>query len=253
MSKKSLSQTGHIDPDVDLENLNKAENHNFKKQKIEKSTATVSGIIYLSSVPQYMSVQKLRNIFSEYGEVGRTFFQPTEKSYTFKKGLLFTEGWVEFVDYHAAKYVAATLNATQVGGKKRSPWYSCIWTIKFLPNFTWTDVNADRELKRANNNSRMRADIAQVKKQTSFYLSNFETSKVLGEMKKRKEKRGERFKTRALQNGVPQRLTDEEICVQKTLKQSDFKCKGKGKQTRSKTFVGKESESRLFVMKSIFC
>ena len=51
--------------------------HRFsaKKEKKEKP-----GVIYLSSVPEYMSVQKLRNIFSEYGEVGRTFFQPVGKA-----------------------------------------------------------------------------------------------------------------------------------------------------------------------------
>ena len=53
-----------------------AKHSGAKRKSKEKSR---SGVIYLSSVPEYMSVQKLRNIFSEYGEVGRTFFQPVGK------------------------------------------------------------------------------------------------------------------------------------------------------------------------------
>ncbi|RUS88105.1 hypothetical protein EGW08_004158 [Elysia chlorotica] len=225
-----------------------------KKTEIKKKSKEKSGVIYLSSVPDYMSIQKLRNIFSEFGEVGRTFFQPVEKSFNYKKGLLFTEGWVEFKDHRAAKYVAAALNATQVGGKKRNPWYSCIWTIKFLPDFVWTDVNADRELKRATYDSRIRADISQVKKQTNFYVSNYEKSKTLGEMKKRREKRGDKFETRTFGEGVPQRLTDEEVRIQKLKKQSGQRDSDGDKQKKQKkTFVGSdESASRQFVMKSIF-
>ncbi|GFN74403.1 activator of basal transcription 1 [Plakobranchus ocellatus] len=224
-----------------------------KPEKRSGKTRDKSGVIYLSSVPEFMSVQKLRNVFSDYGEVGRTFFQPVEKSFNYKKGLLFTEGWVEFKDYRAAKYVATVLNATQVGGKKRNPWYSCIWTIKYLPNFTWTDVNADRELKRATYDSRIRADIAQVKKQTNFYVSSYEKSRTLNEMKQRREKRGDKFETRTFGEGVPQRLTDEEIRAQKAKKrQSANNAEDKPKKQR-KTFVGSdESTSRKFVMKSIF-
>jgi len=34
------------------------------------------GIIYLSRIPPYMKPLKIRQIFSEYGEVGRIFLQP---------------------------------------------------------------------------------------------------------------------------------------------------------------------------------
>ena len=35
-----------------------------------------TGVIYLSRIPQYMSVKKVRQIFEEYGEVDRIFLQP---------------------------------------------------------------------------------------------------------------------------------------------------------------------------------
>jgi len=185
------------------------------KVKQKSKPESKAGIIYLSSVPDYMSVQKLRNTFEEFGPINRSFFQPLEKSFGYKKGLLFSEGWVEFKQKKTAKYVALALNASQVGGKKRYPWYSCIWNIKYLSKFTWTDVNADRELKRASYDSRIRADISQVKRQTNFIVNNFEKSKTLSEIKKRKEKKGEVFQKRSFGGGIPQKLTDEEILSQK--------------------------------------
>lgn len=38
------------------------------------------GIIYLSTIPKFMNVTKVREIFGEYGEVDRVFLQPEEQS-----------------------------------------------------------------------------------------------------------------------------------------------------------------------------
>ena len=40
------------------------------------TTETDRGIIYLSRIPPFMSVKKIRQIFSAYGEVDRIFLQP---------------------------------------------------------------------------------------------------------------------------------------------------------------------------------
>ena len=44
----------------------------------------------------------------------------------------FTEGWVEFQSKRLAKEVAANLNLSQVGGKKRSKSHDVTWNIKYL-------------------------------------------------------------------------------------------------------------------------
>lgn len=44
----------------------------ISKKKIKKR-----GIIYLSTIPPYMNVAKIREIFSEYGDVGRIYLQST--------------------------------------------------------------------------------------------------------------------------------------------------------------------------------
>lgn len=38
-----------------------------------------SGIIYLSRIPTLMTVKKVRQIFEQYGEIGRIFLQPDSK------------------------------------------------------------------------------------------------------------------------------------------------------------------------------
>lgn len=37
------------------------------------------GIIYLSSLPPYMNVTRIREVFSEYGTVGRVYLQLADK------------------------------------------------------------------------------------------------------------------------------------------------------------------------------
>lgn len=39
------------------------------------------GIIFLSTIPPYMNVAKVREIFSQYGEVGRIYLQPKGSMY----------------------------------------------------------------------------------------------------------------------------------------------------------------------------
>lgn len=43
----------------------------FQKKKIRKR-----GIIYIPTIPPYMNVAKIREIFSEYGDIGRIYLQP---------------------------------------------------------------------------------------------------------------------------------------------------------------------------------
>lgn len=45
----------------------------------------------------------------------------------------FTEGWVEFESKKVAKFVAATLNNTQISTRKKSKFFDVMWNIKYLP------------------------------------------------------------------------------------------------------------------------
>ena len=41
-----------------------------------KRKETTPGVVYMSRLPPFMKPAKIRNIFSQYGEVGRLFLQP---------------------------------------------------------------------------------------------------------------------------------------------------------------------------------
>lgn len=51
-------------------------NKNINKKKTRKK-----GIIYLSTIAPYMNVAKIREIFSEFGDVGRIYLQSTASMY----------------------------------------------------------------------------------------------------------------------------------------------------------------------------
>ena len=46
----------------------------------KKRKETIPGVVYMSRLPPFMKPAKIRNIFSQYGEVGRLFLQPEGKN-----------------------------------------------------------------------------------------------------------------------------------------------------------------------------
>lgn len=55
-------------------------NSDNNKQVVKKKTRK-RGIVYLSTIPDYMNVAKIRETFSEFGDVGRIFLQPSGSTY----------------------------------------------------------------------------------------------------------------------------------------------------------------------------
>lgn len=102
-----------------------------------------------------------------------------------RKNRDFSEGWVEFSSKRVARQVAATLNNTPVGGKRRTPWHSDLWNIKYLPRFTWGLLNERLTYERAIRKRRLRTEIAVAKRETAQFISNAQHTKV----KKKREKR----------------------------------------------------------------
>lgn len=56
------------------------ENDFLIKPQLKKKTRK-RGIIYLSTIPPYMNVAKIREIFGQFGEVGRVYLQPSGSEY----------------------------------------------------------------------------------------------------------------------------------------------------------------------------
>lgn len=59
----------------DIETVESPEKKVVKRVK-KLRTESEPGIVYFSRIPPYMSVKKVRQIFTHHGEIGRIFLQP---------------------------------------------------------------------------------------------------------------------------------------------------------------------------------
>ena len=84
---------------------------------------------------------------------------------------------MEFKKRRVAKKVAEELNNSQVGGKRRNPWYSELWNIKYLKKFRWTHLNERLAYEQEIRKQRLRQEIALAKKESNFYIQNVEKSR----------------------------------------------------------------------------
>ena len=106
-SKRNLTGTSlatgssdHRNEDVDVDNASRLSSPEMDSETVEdpindqemddddgsdglngglisrEARTTTPGIIYLSRVPELMSVKQIRQIFSEFGEIDRIFLQP---------------------------------------------------------------------------------------------------------------------------------------------------------------------------------
>ncbi|CAG9581022.1 unnamed protein product [Danaus chrysippus] len=169
----------------DCETAEQSEDESQPKRVVNKKKPKKRGIIYLSTIPPYMNVAKIREIFSQFGDVGRIYLQSSAKPGEKRKRVpnLFTEGWVEFEKKRIAKSVAANLNNTKIGTRKRSRYYDMIWNIKYIPRFKWIHLSERLAYERAAMKQRLRAEISQAKKEANYLQNNIEKSKKI---KKRK-------------------------------------------------------------------
>jgi len=204
------------------------------------------GIIYLSSIPQGFNVSRTTGFFAQYGRVGRVYLQPDLKEKAQRKDKLarnFTEGWVEFQSKRLAKEVAANLNLSQVGGKKRSKSHDVTWNIKYLTGFKWTHLSEKLAYEKAVHQQRMRNEISQAKRETDFIKTNLEKSKRL-EKRKLKDEGGAQpvggpspTKRQRVKYEFRQKETDEAIRQAKKSNAAAAKSSVKKKSSSAGKFV----------------
>ncbi|XP_060818870.1 activator of basal transcription 1-like [Bombus pascuorum] len=177
--------------DMEVENIGNTED--VKLDNTSEVKRKKRGIVYLSSIPKYMNITKIRELFSIYGKVGRIYCQLEEnelgQDYKKKKrkkvaARFFTEGWVEFESKRVAKHVAITLNNKQISSRKRSRFYDAIWNIKYLPRFKWIHLSERLAYERAVHKQRLRTEIAQAKREANFYSHNVDRSRKLQQVQK---------------------------------------------------------------------
>lgn len=133
------------------------------------------GIIYLSYIPEGVTVKILREIMSEFGQLGRIYLEPEKNN---KKHRTYTEGWIEFKKKRVAKNVAKTLNGTPLQyGRKRCKINGQIWSIEYLHKFKWTHLIEKLAHNNAVKEQRRKFEMSQAKKEVSFYQKMTEKSK----------------------------------------------------------------------------
>nr|XP_054755504.1 activator of basal transcription 1-like [Lytechinus pictus] len=178
--------------------------------------ASKPGIVYLSRVPPLMRPQRVKKIFSRYGEIGRVFLQAedkfnrkTRKKKGGSKSKRFTEGWIEFMDKKIAKSIALTFNNTPIGGRKRSIYYEELWNLKYLHRFQWAHLAERLEYERQVRQQRIRTEISQVKRETGFYMKSVELGDQLVKQEKKTREKGKEWIARVRSH--KQRVTQDEF------------------------------------------
>ncbi|XP_016521466.1 activator of basal transcription 1 isoform X2 [Poecilia formosa] len=217
----------------------------------KKERKCVPGIIYLGHVPPRLRPKHLRNLLSAYGEIGRIFLQPEDRQVRRKKKKSgsrrcdFTEGWVEFRDKRVAKRVALSLHNTPMGTKKRQRFFSDLWNIKYLHRFHWTHLSERLAYEQTVLQQRLRAEVSQAKKETSFYLNNVEKSAHLEHWRKKQHRDGEQVEEKTWD--FTQRQTEEEIQKKKKKKDSITQ-----KHLNKARLMQQESQSNVSLLAKIF-
>ncbi|KDD76829.1 hypothetical protein H632_c93p1 [Helicosporidium sp. ATCC 50920] len=137
----------------------------------------------------------MRHMLEKYGEIGRLYMAPEDTSLKSKNssnkstGKSFTEGWVEFMDKTRAKAVAAQLNGTQMGGRRRSAYYYDLWSVKYLPKFKWDHLTEEINYEKAVREHRLAAELASSSREKDFYLTQVDRAQKM-EARARAEAKG---------------------------------------------------------------
>ncbi|RWS13327.1 activator of basal transcription-like protein [Dinothrombium tinctorium] len=214
--KSEKSEEKRLESDANDEETNETSQESTSKaKKVLKVRSEKRGIVYLSYIPPGMNIQKVKDIFAEFGEVTNVYLEPDKRSVATRKGRKivrsFVEGWVEFRKKRIAKQVAELLNGKQVGGKRKNPYYDSIWNIKYLHKFKWSHLREQLVYEKALRDQRLRFEIGQAKKEANFYINMHDEYKRRQKRRDKQDLSDSNFSERDNYYRKRQRLTDEEI------------------------------------------
>jgi len=143
-----------------------------------------------------MKPTTLRTYFQEHGEIGRIYCTPEDEEKLKKrkrkggsKRRQYTEGWVEFLRRKDAQNVATTLNATPIGGKRKSPFYYDLWNIKYLKHFKWHNLTEEIRSQNRTREKKIKQRVAQAKREAQHFLESRDKDFQIEKIKERKQKK----------------------------------------------------------------
>ncbi|CAB1336016.1 unnamed protein product [Coregonus sp. 'balchen'] len=242
-------------PEDDDEELKEQAEGDPKEEKVSIGKKCLPGIVYLGHIPPRLRPKHMRNMLSLYGEIGRIFLQPEDRSVKRRKkkagskACSFTEGWVEFRDKRVAKRVAASLHNTPMGARKRSRFVSDLWNIKYLHRFQWCHLSERLAYEMTVLQQRLRTEISQAKRETNFYLANVEKSQNMDKLRKKRERKGEKIEEKTWD--FTQRRTEDEIQMSRLRKQTMSKKNLLKAQDKARD-IQQKSQSNVSLLAKIF-
>ncbi|KAH3687748.1 hypothetical protein WICPIJ_001269, partial [Wickerhamomyces pijperi] len=80
-----------------------------------------------------------------------------------------------------------TLNGNKLGGKKGNFYYDDIMNVKYLKGFKWHDLTEAMSREIEIRESKMQSELSQAHKMNKNYIKNVETSKMIENIKRRKQ------------------------------------------------------------------
>lgn len=172
----------------------------------EKSKSCKRGIVYLGHIPDGLNPKSIRLLLGKFGEIDRIYLEldkSLKKNSKSSKKSRYVEGWVEFKKKSIAKMVAATLNGTTIGGKRRTRFYGALWNLKYLKRFKWSHLTEQMNYEKALVDQKLRIEMRLAKKEATFQAQMIERS--------RKKKQIFADPDRSYK----QRATDEQILAEK--------------------------------------
>lgn len=143
----------------------------IKKSKVFNEKIKKTGVIYISYIPEGLSISLLRRKLEKYG-VNRVFFKPQSG-----KKNHFKEGWIEFNSKIMAKLCEYELNGKPIGGKKRDPLSEEIWNFRYLHKFKWHHLMEKIMMKQKMKEQKLKTTINQAYKESNFVLESYQQSK----------------------------------------------------------------------------
>ncbi|XP_067894103.1 activator of basal transcription 1 [Heterodontus francisci] len=213
----------------------------------------IPGVLYLGHIPPRLRPRQVRRMMSAYGEVGRVFLQQEDQKHggrvsqrkrrAASRGKNFTEGWVEFQDKAVAKRVARSLHNTPIGTRKRSRFHDDLWNVKYLHRFKWIHLSERLAYEKLIGRQRMRAEVSQAKRETSFFLQNVEKSKGLEKLQEMKRRKGQEWQEKSWH--FQQRATEAEIQASKA-------GLSKGRELEKAAELHRKSQSNVALLAKIF-
>ena len=106
----------------------------------------------------------------------------------------YVEGWMEFADKRMAKKVVAIFNNRPIGGKKRhNEYHDDLWLLKYLSGFKWENLTEKFLYERKMREHRLKAELAQGKKEMDFIVDKVEWSKRLQKQMDKSARSGEKI------------------------------------------------------------